>query len=135
MKPVKITWSESKESVNEIGLRSWRKAGVEIELEDGSVEEGFEKARKIVSEALYEFRSHPDYMSRILSEVPYGGGIGEPNSRQQLPEIDQKKQDILDILNDPTTILSDLENGKLITAIMKYGLVKEYNEKKKQLQS
>ena len=52
MKPKTISYSESKESVDAIGLKSWRKAGVEIELDDNTPADGFIAAKQIVSDAL-----------------------------------------------------------------------------------
>ncbi len=82
MKPKTISYSESKESIDSIGLKSWRKAGVEIEIEDGdSPEGGFDKAKMIVYEALVGYPTFTPIVGTSMSN-----GYSHP------PVIDKQKE-------------------------------------------
>ena len=63
MKPKTISYSESKESVDAIGLKSWRKAGMEAELQDGDIYlDCFDELRKEIANVLNGgITVNPDY--------------------------------------------------------------------------
>ncbi len=138
MKPKSISYSESKESVDAIGLKSWRKAGVEIELDDvDSVEKGFEKAKDIVTFALAsqvfnyfepssgEVKQSTTPISATMNWNPTNGTI------TPLPTIDYSaKEKVEKAIEDCKT---PHELDLLMGDVAKYGLTKEFIEKKKTL--
>ena len=130
----KISYSESKESVNEIGLKSWRKAGVEIELDsDGydDVKQAFGEAKRIVGDALpqadfpYEYSGLPMPHSEIKWDAK--------TSTITLPTIDYSaKEKVEKAIEDCKT---PHELDLLMGDIAKHGLVKEFLNKKNKLQN
>ncbi len=129
MKPKTISYSESKESVDSIGLKSWRKAGVEIELDgDGydDVKQAFGEAKRIVDDALsssVNFGFIDEGM--ILANLP----IPKITSTN-LPTINKEKEKI-EIAIDNCETLYELD--LLMGDIAKHQLVPQYLEKKKSL--
>ena len=133
MKPTKISWSESKESVDAIGLKSWRKAGVEIELDsDGyyDVKQAFGEAKRIVGDALtqadfpYEYSGLPMPHSEIKWDAK--------TSTITLPTIDYSAKEKVEKAIDNATTPHELD--LLMGDVAKYGLTKEFINKKKTLQ-
>ena len=131
MKPTSISYSESKESFNiTTGLKSWRKAGVEIELEDSSVEKGFEEAKEMVANALaaqlfnyFEPSSGEVHQTRTP--------ISTTLTITPLPTIDYKtKEKVEKAIEDCKT---PHELDLLMGDIAKHQLVPQYLEKKKSL--
>ena len=125
MKYEKIEYGES---VNMVTGESWKKSNIVATIEEG---DDIDSCRQRLVDKMNEWNKGVSYNNFTGTSLATTGVY--PISHPPIPEIDQKKQDILDILNDPTTILSDLENEKLVSAITKYGLRKEYDEKRKQL--
>jgi hypothetical protein len=126
MKPKSISYSESKESVNDIGLKSWRKAGVEIELGDDSEMDGFAKAKDIVSMAL---------APQLFDYVDFSNGATEVK-QSQFPitttlTIINKEKERIEIAIDNCESLYELD--LLMGDIAKHQLVPQYLEKKKSL--
>ncbi len=134
MKPKTISYSESKESVNEIGLKSWRKAGVEIELDDtDDVKFAYEKAKTMVNDTLSPNSWLGDF--GVITPTPNGGITYPPNviyatNPSALPTIDTQKEKI-EIAIDNCESLYELD--LLMGDIAKHQLVPQYLEKKKQL--
>lgn len=82
MKVKTISWSQSKESSSPMGLKSWSKAGVEIELEDGeSPEDGYGKAKQLVNDAFGVIQYSP------MTEAAYDGQLlsGDINDEMKWP--------------------------------------------------
>jgi hypothetical protein len=134
MKPKTISYSESKESVNEIGLKSWRKAGVEIELDDtDDVKFAYEKAKMMVNDTLSPHSWIGDF--GIITPSPVGDIAYPPNviyatNPSALPTIDTQKEKI-EIAIDNCESLYELD--LLMGDVAKHNLVPQYLEKKKQL--
>ena len=127
MKPKTISYSESKESVDAIGLKSWRKAGVEIELEEKDVwEDVYEEAKKIVAFALngHQVTINPDYAHLINNQIGYPNGVG-PIS---LPTIDYSAKESVEKAIDDAKTIHELD--LLLGDVAKYGLVKECLKKR-----
>ena len=122
MKPTKITWSESKESVDTMGLKSWRKAGVEIELDGDDVEKCYDEAKIMVANAF----GAPPYLWSVTTE-PISNEI---TTGGLLPTIDTQKEKI-EIAIDNCESLYELD--LLQNDSIKHGLVPQYLEKKKSL--
>jgi len=139
MKPTQISYSESKESFDiTTGLKSWRKAGVEIELDDvDSVEKGFEKAKDIVTFALAsqifnyfepssgEVKQSTTPISATMNWNPTNGTI------TPLPTIDYSAKEKVEKAIDNATTPHELD--LLMGDIAKHQLVPQYLEKKKSL--
>ncbi len=121
MKPKSISYSESKESVDAIGLKSWRKAGVEIELDDGErIAGAFDSAKSIVADALRN--DVADGLAFDPKDLPYINSI--PTT---LPTIDySSKERTEDAIRDAKT---EEDMWKLSGDAAKHKLVKQFNEK------
>jgi len=134
MKPKSISYSESKESVDAIGLKSWRKAGVEIELDgDDNIIAAYDEAKHVVGQALliqlpeqpYEYSGLP-MPSTTMNWNPTNGTI------TPLPTIDYSaKEKVEKAIEDCKT---PHELDLLMGDVAKYGLTKEFINKKKSLQ-
>lgn len=84
-----ISFSQSQENINKIGLRSWKRFGAEYQIIDG---ESLEDAKKMLKSFVYEsLKKQPD---ELPEDMPY---IKEPNSAG-------KSQDVIDLINKCTTI-------------------------------
>ena len=120
-----ISYSESKESVNAIGLKSWNKAGVEIEVFEGDVVDAvYFEAMKIVGDALaVQYKNIPGFE---MSTHTY------PTSQSPLPEIDYKSKEKVEVAISHCENIQQLE--QLADKALIHKLVKEYNQKKKELQ-
>jgi hypothetical protein len=139
MKPSKISYSESKESFDiTTGLKSWRKAGVEIELDDvDSVEKGFENAKEIVANALgykinindYEFSGLPMPSSPIL--YPNNGVCSSKSnfSTTTLPTIDYSAKEKVEKAIEDATSRDELIS--LQNKAIEHDLVRQYLDKNK----
>lgn len=83
----KISYSQSRESVNSIGLKRWDKVGVEAELHDGDIyEQCFTELKKEV-DGFYNSINPPSpyehinvYSPEIQVEKPIGVTIDDINS-------------------------------------------------------
>ncbi len=123
MKPSKISYFESKESFDiTTGLKSWRKAGVEIELEkDDEVGLAFDGAKKIVKDALV-FIVYNTANGVMHETPPYV-------SPTILPTIDYSAKEKVEKAIDNAESLVELE--KYITDALNYKIVAQYNAKRK----
>ena len=133
MKVKLISYSESKESVNAIGLKSWNKAGVEIELEDGEdVRFVYEKAKGMVNDTLSPLSGFGDF--GIITPTDIGNYETYKNitSQSPLPEIDYSARSKTEVAIDNAETKEQLE--ALADNAMKYGLSTHFNEKKRTLQ-
>jgi hypothetical protein len=122
MKPKLISYSESKESVDAIGLKSWRKAGVEIELDDALPEKGFEAAKEIVRDALGSSQNE---------NIDIGFNMSPREISAALPVINKEKDRIEMAIDNSKT------KEELLTFqndAWKYKLETQYVNKLKQLQ-
>jgi hypothetical protein len=131
MKPKQISYSESKESVDTFGLKSWRKAGVEIELDDtDSVEAAYDEAKIIIAKAMYPV---------TWTEIPYVSPsvdnrynmMSPKEVSAALPSIDLEKEKT-EIQIENCTSKEELES--LMNVAFQHGLVNEFINKKKSLQ-
>jgi hypothetical protein len=133
MKPSKISYSESKESFDiSTGLKSWRKAGVEIELDDDKESEAFAVAKNIVKSALKPDVDYNNILSESTkwTEAPYGMSPSQV-SPTILPTIDYSaKEKVEKAIEDCKT---PHELDLLMGDVAKHQLVPQYIEKKKQL--
>jgi len=120
MKPSKISYSESKESFDiTTGLKSWRKAGVEIELDDADIVENvYGTARRMVIEALGYVAVNPE-TSTILPSF----------SSQPLPTIDYSAKEKVEKAIDNAESLVELEG--YMSDALQYKIVPQYNAKRK----
>ena len=136
MKPKTISYSESKESFDiSTGLKSWRKAGVEIELDDtDDVKFAYEKAKTMVNDTLSPNSWLGDF--GIITPSPVGDIAYPPNviyatNQTPLPTIDYKtKEKVEKAIEDCKT---PHELDLLMGDIAKHQLVPQYLEKKKSL--
>jgi len=127
MKPTSISYSESKESFDiSTGLKSWRKAGVEIELGDDSEMDGFTKAKEIVAFALApQLFDYFEPSSGLVKQ-----SVSPISATITLPTIDTQKEKI-EIAIDNCESLYELD--LLMGDVAKHQLVPQYLEKKKSL--
>ena len=125
MKPTSISYSESKESFDiTTGLKSWRKAGVEIELDDvDDIEHAFREAKSMVNAGLYPIDTNK-INGHLLNEPPY-------NQPTPLPTIDYSAKEKVEKEIESCTTLK--EWTALFDKVTKHGLVPQYLEKKKKL--
>jgi len=134
MKPTSISYSESKESFDiSTGLKSWRKAGMEAELQDGDIyEDCYKELQKEIANVLNGgITVNPDY-AHLLQVLP----IGTPNpyppnviyNSTPLPTIDYSAKEKVEKAIDNAT--SDVELMAYINDAITHGLVKQYVAKK-----
>lgn len=125
MKPTSISYSESKESFDiTTGLKSWRKAGVEIELDgEDNIIAAYDEAKNIISSALGI--NQYDRSSFVTNGVPL-----PKDFITALPTIDYSKERA-EIAIENASSLRELEFNE--SEAIKHGLVPQYLEKKKSL--
>lgn len=118
MKPKTITYSESVESVNSIGLKRWTKIGVEGEIEENeNFVDASNSAKNLVQQALHGNRQPPEQSSSNVST--------------SLPEINREAER-LEILIENAVTEDELMNYK--NDAVKYGLWIPFELKLAQLQ-
>jgi len=128
MKPIKISYSESKESVDTIGLKSWRKAGVEIELNDmDDIDKSYEEARLIVGKALHPITVNPEF-AHFLNGLPQTHPPTQP-----LPTIDYSSKEKVEKAIEEAKTLEGL--SKIMNEAFLNGFTEEFIAKKKKLQA
>ena len=118
MKPKTISYSESKESVNEIGLKSWKKLGMEAEIEEGD----------ILATSVAVLKEYVKGMIVGEEEITSSANWLVPST--PMPAIDLQKEKI-EIAIDNCESLYELD--LLMGDIAKHQLVPQYLEKKKSL--
>ena len=122
MKPSKISYSESRESVDTIGLKSWRKACLEIELYGDDIDKVYEEARSIVGNALSLNVFHP---------IEIGTWPKSPTNAP-LPTIDYSSKEKVEKAIDEAKTLEGL--NKIMNEAFLHGFTEEFIAKKKKLQ-
>ena len=133
MKPSKISYSESKESFDiSTGLKSWRKAGVEIELDGDDVDKAYSEAKQIVGKALMPFMidmsAIPQADGYNVFDIESMGNMLSSLKTQPLPTIDYSAKEKVEKAIDNAT--SDVELMAYINDAITHGLVKQYVAKK-----
>ena len=128
-----ISYSQSRETVNSMGLKSWHKYSAEAELEDG--EDPIEASDKLCA-LVYAMHSHNGtntmpptqgfLQSPIFSNTPVA-----PASQPQ--SIDRKAIERLEILIDDAKTIDDLIPIGL--KAYEYGLSNIYDKKYQELQN
>lgn len=126
MKPKQISYSESRESVDAIGLKSWRKAGVDIELDGDDIDKAYEEARQIVGKALQPVTINPEF-AHFLNGLPQT----HPPT-QTLPTIDYSSKEKTEKAIEEAKTLEGL--NKVMNDAFLNGFTEEFIAKKKKLQ-
>lgn len=112
------------------------KIGVEIELDEhDDWEENFSLAKRMVEK--FHKDNNPQLTDEMYNQPSAGVGttswnFPQPTAIIPIQSIDPKKKDETEIAIDNATTLEDLEF--YWDAAEKYGLVSQFNEKKKMLQ-
>jgi hypothetical protein len=134
MKPKSISYSESKESFDiTTGLKSWRKAGVEIELDGDDVDKAYSEAKQIVGKALMPFMIGMNAIPEMNMSPTIMANIGLQTygNATPLPTIDYSAKEEVEKAIDNCTFIQELE--LLMGDAAKHHLIKQYLEKKKSL--
>lgn len=108
MKTERISYSESVESANEWGLKSWKKFSVDILMEEGdSDEDGRKKAVQIVKDGLSGFNGSQYYTSSEQGEIIKT----ERESIVPIPKEDRIDA-MISLINSPYQTKKTIENLK-----------------------
>ena len=122
-----IGYSQSRESVSSIGLKSWNKVSMEAELNDGDIyQECFNELKKEVETAL---SSNPQ--SSEWTVTLGHGQITTPTQTFPIPVIN-KEAERIEIAIDNCKSLEDL--NQYLNDSIKYNLVAQFLQKKKSFQ-
>ncbi len=134
MKPTSISYSESKESFDiSTGLKSWRKAGMEAELQDGDIYlDCFDELRKEIAHVLNGgITVNPEYANHLEQSRYPSAATMLDFLKTPLPTIDYSaKENVEKAIEDCKT---PHELDLLMGYIAKHQLVPQYLEKKKSL--
>jgi len=125
MKVKTISYSESRESVNNIGLKSWKKLGMEAEVEDTDI---LQTSVAVLKEYVKGMILDEEELQPIDEGIKWN-----PNSGlvPLLPTIDYSaKEKVEKAIEDCKT---PHELDLLMGDVAKYGLTKEFINKKKSL--
>ena len=125
MKVKTISYSESKESVTAFGLKSWKKLGMEAEVEEGDIlQTSVAVLKEYVKGMIMDESEVSETATWLTNEPPY--------SQSPIPETNIQREKV-EIAIENCSSIQQLE--QLADKALIHKLVKEYNEKKKQLQS